>query len=158
MNPVGLDLGLFERLIRHDEGVRSYVYDDATGKPIGPGTTVVGNPTIGAGRNVGPSGPGLRDDEIDAMLTNDASHYEDQARTFDWYATLDPIRATVICCMVFNIGLRGFQEFHRLHAAIKAGNWEDAAAEMLDSRWSNQVGERAHRLSEMMRLGVPITR
>ena len=32
-----------------DEGIRMLVYDDATGRPIGPGTLVRGHPTIGIG-------------------------------------------------------------------------------------------------------------
>jgi len=153
-----MDPDLFTQMIRHDEGVRNLVYDDATGQTIGPGYTVKGNPTIGAGRNVGPSGPGLRDGEIDSMLTNDLNWYEDQAATFPWYANLDPVRATVVCSMVFNLGLRSFSQFHDTISCIEKGDWEGAASNMIASRWAQQVGSRAERLSEMMRLGVPIQR
>ena len=95
-----MDADLFEQLLRHDEGLRIRVYDDATGQTIEPGYQCKGNPTIGVGRNVGPSGPGLRDDEITLMLTNDLNYYEQQAATFDWYVSLDPIRQTVVCCMM----------------------------------------------------------
>lgn len=43
--------------LRGDEGEVLKVYDDATGKPIGPGSVVVGNPSIAVGRNL--SGRGL---------------------------------------------------------------------------------------------------
>lgn len=158
ITPLGCDVNLFSDLLRHDEGLRVRVYDDATGQTIGPGYTLVGQPTIGYGRNVGPTGPGLRQSEIDAMLMNDINYYEQQAETFDWYKSLDPVRATVICCMIFNLGLRGFSQFKNLHAALAAGNWSTAADEMLNSLWARQVGDRAHRLSEMMRTGVPIQR
>ena len=38
-----------DQLKRH-EGVRLAVYDDATGKPVHAGDTLVGHPTIGVGR------------------------------------------------------------------------------------------------------------
>jgi len=153
-----LDPALFESLLKHDEGIRTRVYDDATGKIIGPGSVVVGNPTIGVGRNVGPSGPGLRDEEVDALLHADTAHYELQAATFDWYANLDPVRATVVTCMIFNMGLRAFSTFVDTISCIRNADWEGAAAHMMASRWATQVGPRAERLSEMMRLGVPIQR
>ena len=153
-----LDPDLFEAMLRHDEGVRLRVYDDATGEPIGPGSVVKGNPTIGVGRNVGPTGPGLRQDEVDSMLMRDISAYEAQAETFDWYLHLNAVRATVVCAMIFNMGLRTFSTFTGLIAAIGAQDFEKASAEMLASEWAKQVGERATRLAEMMRLGVPIQR
>ena len=30
-------------------------------------------------------------------------------------------------------------------------NWETASIEMLDSKWANQVGERANRLSDRIK-------
>jgi len=156
--PCHLDLELFQTLCRHDEGVKNKVYDDATGLPIGPGTLVLGNPTIGVGRNVGPSGAGLRDSEIDALFANDANYYEAQAQTFDWYFGLDPIRATVVTTMIFNMGLRAFSGFHDTISCIEKRDWEGAAANMLASHWAVQVKDRATRLAEMMRLGVPIQR
>ena len=47
---------MVEQLIP-EESERYFVYDDATGKTILKGSTVVGNPTIGIGRNL--SGEGL---------------------------------------------------------------------------------------------------
>lgn len=153
-----IDRELFKDFARHDEGVRTLVYDDATGKTIGPGTTVIGNPTIGVGRNVGPGGPGLRDVELSIMLDNDVQHYEEQAGVFDWFHNLDEIRATVVVTMIFNMGFRKFCTFKNTIAYIAAGEFDQAADGMLKSLWAKQVGERAVRLSEMMRHGVKITR
>jgi len=38
-----------KQLTRH-EGLRLAVYDDATGKPLEQGDTIVGHPTVGVGR------------------------------------------------------------------------------------------------------------
>jgi lysozyme len=34
--------------------------------------------------------------------------------------------------------------------AMQEEDWEEAAAQMLDSRWADQVGQRAHRLAKAM--------
>lgn len=165
-----MDITLFAKLTTPAEADRIRVYDDATGKTIGPGTLVKGNPTIAIGRNVGPSGPGLRQSEIVSMLNNDEAYYESQARTFLWYPKLDAIRQTVVCCMIFNMGLPRFGGFHKLIAALgQLVNETDPAArlatlkvchdEMLASEWAEEppvgVGIRAEHLAEIMQSGVP---
>jgi lysozyme len=154
-----MDVTLFEQLAEHDEADRLRVYDDATGKTIGPGTLVIGNPTIGVGRNVGPTGPGLRESEVKTMLDNDASLYDAQGQAFPWYQTLNPTRQTVTALMIFNMGLEHFDSFHQMLACIAAGNTDGAAAQMLDSHWAQPppvgVGDRARRLAEIFRQGTP---
>jgi lysozyme len=55
--------------------------------------------------------------------------------------------------MAHNLGQTRLAGFHRLREAVKEQDWEQAAAEMLDSRWAKQVGQRAVRLAEQMRKG-----
>jgi lysozyme len=43
--------------------------------------------------------------------------------------------------------------FTRMWTAVAGQAWDLAADEMLDSKWADQVGVRAHTLSEMMRTG-----
>jgi lysozyme len=165
----GVDITLFAKLTVPAEADRVRVYDDATGKTIGPGTLVKGNPTIGIGRNVGPSGPGLRQVEIVSMLTNDEQTYESQAKAFAWYFRLDAVRQTVVCCMIFNMGLPRFSGFHKLIAALaqlvaetdpaaRAATLQICHDEMLASEWAEQppigVGIRAEVLAGIMLSGV----
>jgi len=44
-------------------------------------------------------------------------------------------------------------KFKKTLGHIEAGEYEEAASEMLNSRWAEQVGRRANTLSEMMRTG-----
>jgi lysozyme len=160
-----MDITLFARLTVPAEAKRSHVYDDATGKTIGPGTLVIGNPSIGVGRNVGPTGPGLRDPEMVSMLANDESAVDSDAKAFAFYPHLSSVRQTVVCCMIFNLGLKGFAGFHELIGALNdAVTQIDPAAqesafarahdEMLKSHWAEAppvgVGIRAERLAEIM--------
>lgn len=164
-----MDITLFQRLTVPEEAERGRVYDDATGKTIGPGTLVIGNPTIAIGRNVGPTGPGLRNGEMVSMLANDETEVESEAKAFAWYPHLDPIRQTIVCCMIFNMGLGKFGGFKDLAAALalavtqvdptlQSKSWQAASAAMLASKWAQPapvgVGDRAKVLASIMLSGV----
>jgi lysozyme len=108
--------------------------------------------TIGVGRNI--EERGLSDDEIDYILNNDVNIATDElVDTFDWYADLDDVRQRVVVDMVFNLGMPRFKQFQNMISAIEAGDWSEAAAQMMDSRWAKQVGARAERLRDMMETG-----
>lgn len=153
-----MDLNLFRTLTASDEGRRLRVYDDATGKTLGKGDTIRGQPTIAIGRNVGRDGPGLREQEVDLMFANDAEYYPEQAKLLPGWSNCNPIRQTVLACMVFNMGLTKTLGFKAMLDAVRQGQWSRAADEMLDSQWAKQVGHRATRLANMMRYGVPVAR
>ena len=47
----------------------------------------------------------------------------------------------------------GWQEgfLTRLRAAVRRSDWDEAAAEALDSRWAAQTGRRANDIAAMLR-------
>ena len=55
--------------------------------------------------------------------------------------------------MVFNMGYGSVSSFRRMITAIENQEWKEAALEMQDSRWYDQVGARAERLCYMMETG-----
>ena len=137
-------LSLREQLVRDEGGYQAFVYNDS-----------VGIPTIGVGRNVSKSGPGLTIYEMDLMLNNDITKFTIEVlKAIPVAATLDTVRLEVLINMAFNLGTVGLTKFPKFLAAIKASNYELASREMLDSRWAQQVGGRAVRLSQQMLLGV----
>jgi len=74
-------------LISLHEGVRYRVYDDANGKEVKAGDTLVGHPTIGVGRNVAADGIGITREEINFMLINDINRVKVEAKNrifFKW--------------------------------------------------------------------------
>jgi len=108
--------------------------------------------TIGVGRNI--EERGLSDDEIDYILNNDVNIATDElVDSFSWYGDLDPIRQRIVIDMVFNLGMPRFKQFKNMIAALEAGDWAEAAVQMMDSRWAKQVGQRAERLRDMMETG-----
>ena len=131
---------LHDMLIRH-EGLRLKPYLD-TKKKL----------TIGVGRNL--DDVGITRDEAWALLNNDIARVRREVkRAFPWFSKVNPVRKDVVLNMVFNLGLQRFRGFRKAIAAIKAKDWDEAARQMLDSRWAGQVGRRARELAAMMRRG-----
>ena len=58
----------------------------------------------------------------------------------------------VIANMMFNMGYTRLSKFKGMKRGVDARDWNDAADEMVDSRWYNQVTNRANRLVERMRI------
>ena len=52
--------------------------------------------------------------------------------------------------MMFNMGRTRLSKFKKFNAALKVGDWDEAAVEGRDSLWYRQVTNRAERLMERM--------
>jgi len=52
--------------------------------------------------------------------------------------------------MMFNMGRPRLSKFKKFIAAIAISNWQEAANQMVDSRWYKQVTNRAERLVKRM--------
>ena len=130
--------------LKIDEGTVPHAYMDSEGYW-----------TIGVGRLIDKRlGGHLRPDEIDFMLDNDIDRAEEDAKAmFPGFQRLSDARKAVLVNMAFNLGRDRLAAFQRFRAAVEAGAWEQASAEMLDSRWAEQVGIRAQRLSKQMKEG-----
>lgn len=132
---------LEDQLIR-DEDLRLKPYKDSVGKL-----------TIGVGRNL--DDVGISRQEAMNLLANDIEHASAQLRTqLPWTISLDEVRRGALINMTFNMGIGGLMQFKKFLTACSMADWETAAAEMLDSEWSKQVGPRAHRLSVQIETGV----
>lgn len=108
--------------------------------------------TIGVGRNL-EANP-LSDDEIALILDNDI----DRARTAaneifgaTWFEQQEEHRQLGIINLIFNLGKSGFMQFKKAIGAMLRGDWDTAANEILDSRYAEQVGERAERVAKLLR-------
>lgn len=131
---------LIKDLIR-DEGVRSFPYRDSLGKL-----------TIGVGRNL--DNVGLHEDEITYLLGNDVdSVVTSLNQMLPWWANLSEPRQRVIANMAFNMGVTKLLDFKNMLGFLKAGDYDNAAQEMLNSRWAKQVGQRSNRLASVMKAG-----
>lgn len=107
--------------------------------------------TIGYGRNLEETG--ITEKEAEFLLSNDVFLVEhDLKDRLSYFSELSDVRRAVLVDMAFNLGVAGLFKFKKTLALIKSGEYNEAAMEMLDSRWASQVGKRAIRLAEMMRM------
>jgi len=125
-------------LIRRHEGLRLKPYTDTTG-----------HLTIGYGRNL--QARGISVEEAEYLLQTDMrlTYTALQAR-IPWITQLSDVRQAVLVDMAFNLGMAGLLQFRKTLRLIQAGDYADAGAAMLNSRWAAQVKGRATRLAHMM--------
>ena len=62
-------------------------------------------------------------------------------------------RQRALVNLMFNLGPDRFAGFKKLIAAVRAGDWSEAAAHCLDSKYAQQVGDRAKRIAKQLREG-----
>lgn len=117
-----------------------------------PYTDTSGHLTIGIGRNLTLNGISLP--EAFGLLDNDMDYFiaklSDGLKCF---VDLDENRQVVLVDMCFNLGVNNFMGFSKMLAALERRDFVQAADEMLQSKWAEQVGIRARQLAEIMRTG-----
>ena len=132
---------LAESLIAKHEGLRLKPYRDPVGKL-----------TIGYGRNL--DDIGISQSEALVLLGNDIGWATKAARRmFEKFDDLNGVRQAVLIDMAFNLGEARLGKFFKMIAAVKSGDFEKAADEMLSSKWAHQVGTRALENARLMRTG-----
>lgn len=133
---------LIDMLKRH-EGFRAFPYKDS-----------VNILTIGYGRNLEQCG--ISQKEAEYLLRNDVERAILDVCDLvgkETYDFLGSTRQAVLVNMCFNLGKPRLAKFKNMFAAIRAHNYELAAAEMLNSKWAEQVGMRAEELANYMDKG-----
>lgn len=133
------------QLIAH-EGVRWSAYQDSRGFW-----------TIGVGRLIDArKGGRLSDDEVRLLLDNDINEKTAQlASAFPWFPTLDVVRQIAYIDLAF-MGIGTLLTFEKMNAAAARGDWATVEAELLDSDYAKQVGQRAVTLGRQLRTGKAV--
>lgn len=127
--------------ISKEEGFRQFPYLDS-----------LGILTIGYGRNL--VSRGIDQNEASYLLARDIKLCEKQLDSaLPWTRKLDQERLGVLVDLDFNIGLKSLLGFRKALAAIQQGNWQEAKAQLLNSKWATQVGQRATELAGIMESG-----
>lgn len=141
-------------LLDAHEGFRACVYDDATGKPIGPGSKVIGHPTIGYGlaldtRGVTPrQARQLRDDALDEIDHELATRWASYGKQID-------ARRMGLLELAYQCGVDGLLGFHKMIRHINDREYADARVELLSSTWATQTGaDRVEAIAGMIGDGL----
>lgn len=132
-------MSVIEDLKRH-EGFRAKPYQDTEGYL-----------TIGYGINLD---AGISKEEAEMILAHRVRKIQfDLISRLPYWNRLSPARQDVLINMAYNLGVAGLMKFKITLNMIEAERYEEAAKQMLQSKWAKQVGRRAIELSIMMKKG-----
>lgn len=113
----------------------------------------LGLSTIGCGRLIEEGKGGITEEEARYLLANDIQTVCDRLdRNFSFWRDLSETRQHVMIDLSFNLGNR-LGQFKNFLASLEASEYEDAAMHLLDSRYANQVPNRANRNAALIREG-----
>jgi lysozyme len=155
------DINEFIKMVAKHEGIVLEPYKDS-----------LGISTIGIGRNLEDRGitdgeldyigktmeevleKGLTEEEAYYLCMNDIAIVEKELLDRKPIVNqLNDVRQMVLVDMAFNMGVPRLMKFKNMWMAIEKVNYPLACEEMIDSRWANQVGNRAMKLSLAMKNG-----
>lgn len=132
-----------------DEGCKLEIYLDHLGLPtFGIGHLVKqDDPEHGQ-----PVGTPVSEERVRQVFALDiAVTLEDCKRLYDDFDDLPEEAQLVIANMCFNLGYPRLSKFKGMKAGCDARDWHRMADEMVDSRWHDQVPNRAKRLVKRIR-------
>jgi len=135
--------------LAEDEGCKFEIYLDHLGLPtFGIGALVKEHdPEYGL-----PVGTPVSEERVRQRFNLDiAVTIEDCLRLYPDFDDLPEEAQLVIANMCFNLGYPRLSKFKGMKAGIDDRDWERAADEMVDSRWHDQVPNRAKRLVKRIR-------
>tara|TARA_B100000029_G_scaffold512499_1_gene609303 strand:+ start:3178 stop:3624 length:447 start_codon:yes stop_codon:yes gene_type:complete len=99
-----------------------------------------------------PVGTKVGEDRVASAFNSDIETVvSDCNKLYPEFENLPEEAQQIIANMMFNLGYPRLSKFRGMKAGVDARNWQDAADEMVDSRWYRQVGARAERLVARMR-------
>jgi len=129
-------------LLTSHESYKQFPYTDSTG-----------HLTVGIGRNL--STRGISTTEAFQLLDDDILYFSSKLSHYlACFSDLNESRQIAMIDMCFNLGIQGFLGFSQMIEALNAHDYERAASEMLQSKWADQVGERATCLANIVRTGT----
>lgn len=135
---LGLEMNNLKNWIKKYEGFSSVPYFD-TGRKL----------HIGYGRNL--DDHGVSEEEADYLLENDIAHCLDNLNRMEWFISQPDGVKDALINMCFNIGFTRLLTFQKMIDALVAKDYTKAASEALDSRWAEEVGQRAKDIAVMIR-------
>ena len=144
-----MNIDKLRKELERDEGVKYEVYLDHLSYPtLGIGHLITeDDPECGAA-----VGTKVSDDRVkEAFETDVQTVLSDCERLYEEFGSLPEEVQLIIANMMFNMGYTRLSKFKGMKRGVDARDWNIAADEMVDSRWYNQVTNRADRLVERMR-------
>ena len=144
-----MDINKLREQLKIDEGVKYEIYDDHLGyKTFG-----IGHLVKTTDEEYGwPVGTPVSEKRVNSVFDRDVETYiSETEKVFGNLQEMTGELQQVLVNMCFNMGAPRLSQFKKFIKAIHDEDWKTASVEMLDSRWSSQVGDRANRLSDRIK-------
>lgn len=136
--------------IKIHEGFRNSVYADSLGKK-----------TIGYGHLLTPQDDfeeGVEYDKeiLEEVFNQDFDNAKQQMESFckEYKLNIPDAIQGILLEMIFQLGIGTLHKFKKFIQALQENNYNNAADEMIDSRWHQQTPERCKALSNRVRSEV----
>ena len=144
-----MDLEVLRKQIEADEGCKYEIYLDHLGLP----TFGIGHLVTESDEEYNrPVGTFITTDRVAECFNKDVGTVlEDCERLYADFDSLPEEVQLIIANMMFNMGYPRLNKFKGMKAGVDARDWQQAADEMVDSKWYHQVTNRAERLVSRMR-------
>ena len=144
-----MDIQQLRKQLEIDEGVKYDIYLDHLGLPTFGIGHLVTKTDPESGQAVGTSISKERvaecfDMDVQSVINDCNKLYKD-------FEDLPEEVQQIIANMMFNMGYTRLSKFKGMKRGVDSKDWNQAADEMVDSRWYRQVTNRANRLVERMR-------
>jgi lysozyme len=140
MRPIMIGINLALSQIKQDEGCKLILYQDPRGYS-----------TIGWGCNLS---AGISQAEADFLLNNRVqiavNNAQELVSNFD---SLSDNRQAVLIGMAYNLGHATLEDFHQFIAFIEAGQFDQAADDLLTTAAAKELPARYNRYAEEIRKG-----
>lgn len=135
-----------------EEGNKSLIYDDATGKPFKKGDTLAGNLSAGIGLNLMIA---FAPEELAFMETFRLAKGQAVLQGYAWYGDQDDVRRVALADIAYNIGVAGLLHWVHFLSYMGKKDYPSAVAEIRSNAlWISQVGPiRSGRLETMIETG-----
>jgi len=135
--------------IAADEGVKYEIYLDHLGLP----TFGIGHLVLDTDPEHGQEvGTPVSEDRVNECFDKDVEVVLAECeKLYPDFEELPEEVQLIIANMMFNMGRPRLSKFKGMKAGVDARDWNEAADQMVDSRWYKQVTNRADRLVQRMR-------
>ncbi len=135
--------------LKLDEGCKYEIYLDHLGLP----TFGIGHLVLSSDMEHGQAvGTAVSEDRVNECFVKDVEVVLSEcSQLYPRFNVLPEEAQLIIANMMFNMGRPRLSKFKGMKAAVDIGDYHRAAVEMVDSRWYQQVTNRADRLVARMR-------
>ena len=144
-----MDIQQLRKQLEIDEGVKYDIYLDHLGFPTFGIGHLVTKTDPESGQAVGT--PISKERVAECFDMDVQSVINDCNKLYEDFEDLPEEVQQIIANMMFNMGYTRLSKFKGMKRGVDSLNWNQAADEMVDSRWYRQVTNRANRLVERMR-------